>query len=75
MHVYRIFLPYSPSNPLSLYPPPPTYPHHPDKTYFTLLVSIFVKKWHFCLFKTVIQGVALWHFHVYQYYFPNWFRK
>jgi hypothetical protein len=23
------------------------------------------KKWHFCLFKIAIQGVSLWHFHMY----------
>jgi hypothetical protein len=31
------------------------------------------KKWHFCLLKIAIQGVSLWHFHVYLYYSPNWF--
>jgi hypothetical protein len=31
------------------------------------------KKWHFCLFKIAIQGVDLWHFHVFMYYNSNWF--
>jgi hypothetical protein len=30
------------------------------------------KKWHFCLFRIAVQGVSLWHFHVYMYYNPNW---
>jgi hypothetical protein len=25
------------------------------------------------LFKIVIQGVSLWHFHIYMYYSSNWF--
>jgi hypothetical protein len=31
------------------------------------------KKWHFCLFKTVTQGISLWHVHVYMYYSPVYF--
>jgi hypothetical protein len=32
--------------------------------------SLFLKKRHFHLFN--IQGVSLWHFHVYMYYNLNW---
>jgi hypothetical protein len=40
---------------------------------FHPLVFQFYKriKWHFCLFKIAMQGVSLWHFHVYMYYNPN----
>jgi hypothetical protein len=31
------------------------------------------KKWHFCLFKIVTQGVSLWYFHVYMDYNLNCF--
>jgi hypothetical protein len=60
---------------LSLPPPPlPTGTNPPGRTYSALLLSYFVKekKWHFCLFKVGIQGVSLWHFHVYMYYNQNW---
>jgi hypothetical protein len=33
--------------------------------------SLFCKKRHFCFYK--IQGVSLWHFHVYMYCNLNWF--
>jgi hypothetical protein len=35
--------------------------------------SVFVKWWHFCLFKIAEQGVFLWYFHVYMYCNPTWF--
>jgi hypothetical protein len=32
-----------------------------------------LNKRHFCLYMIAIQGVSLWHFHIYMYYSPNWF--
>jgi hypothetical protein len=32
-----------------------------------------LKKRHFCLHKIALQGISLWHFHVYMYYNLNWF--
>jgi hypothetical protein len=31
------------------------------------------EKWDFWLFKIAMQGVSLWHFHVYMYCDPVWF--
>jgi hypothetical protein len=36
-------------------------------------VFVFFFKWHFCLLKIALQGVSLWHFHVYMYYSSNRF--
>jgi hypothetical protein len=49
--------------------PTPMFQHSPPQTvtippFYSL--SLF-KKWHSCLFKIAIQGVSLWHFHVYIY--------
>jgi hypothetical protein len=39
------------------------------RTFFTLLFPNFLKeKWHFCSVKIAIQGVSLWHVHVYALY-------
>jgi hypothetical protein len=65
--ICTIFISYtfSPLPPhLSLEPTPQ------GRTCCILLFSDFVqeKKWHFfCLFKIAIEGVSLWHFHVYMY--------
>jgi hypothetical protein len=65
--------------------PPTTFPHiflpstaaHPpprqDPFCPTVLWFCKRKKWYLCLFKITIQGVSLWHFHVYMYYNLNWF--
>jgi hypothetical protein len=45
---------------------------HPNRTCFAFLFTIF-EKIYFCLYKIAIQGVSLWHFHVYMYYNLNWF--
>jgi hypothetical protein len=47
----------------------------PRQDMLSLSVLWFCKRknWHFCLFKIVIQGVSLWHFHLYMYYNPLWF--
>jgi hypothetical protein len=78
---YIIFLPYSPSYTLPLYPPPPTCTKPPGKDLFYLSVLHFFS--HFCLFEIAIQGVSLWHFHIYIcvyiyiyiciYHNPKWF--
>jgi hypothetical protein len=36
----------------------------PKQRLFTFLFSVF-EKGHFCLHKIAIQGISLWHFHVY----------
>jgi hypothetical protein len=45
----------------------PPFPNHwsqsSDRTCFTFLPSVFLKK-DFCLFMMIIQGVSLWHFHI-----------
>jgi hypothetical protein len=43
-----------------------------DRTSFAFLFFVFVKKWHFHLFKIAIQHVSSWQFHVYMHYNPNW---
>jgi hypothetical protein len=43
----------------------------PDKICFTFLFSVFWEKKTF-LFKRAIQGISLWHFHIYVYN-HNWF--
>jgi hypothetical protein len=60
--VYTVFATYSLSNTLSSLEQKPWYqPSRQDMTCSILLFSNFVKekKWHFCLFKTVTQGVSL----------------
>jgi hypothetical protein len=47
---------------------------NPRQDLFYPLVFQFCKRkktWHFCLLKIAIQGVSLWHFHVYMYYNLN----
>jgi hypothetical protein len=44
IHVYRIFLPYSPFNPFPYFLSPPTGTHPPDRNCFAFLISVFVKK-------------------------------
>jgi hypothetical protein len=60
------------SYPLPLVPTP-----SPRQNLLCPCVLRFCKKTNknktFCLFKIAIQGVSLWHFHVYMYYNPNWF--
>jgi hypothetical protein len=74
MHEYMIFLPFSFSYTPSCVPS--TYTHwcrlRLYNTYFTFLFSVFEKR-HFCLYKIAIQGVLLWHFHVYMFCNLNWF--
>jgi hypothetical protein len=72
IHEYIIFSLYLPSYTLPLYPLPSHWYQLSERTCFTFMFSIFQKR-HFCLFKIVIWGVSLWHFHVYMYYNPNWF--
>jgi hypothetical protein len=67
IHESIIFLPYSPSSSLSLYPPLSHCYQPLDGTCFSFLAL------HFCLFKIAMQGVLLRHFHVYIYYNLNWF--
>jgi hypothetical protein len=57
---------------LSLYPTLSSGYQPADRTCFTFLSSIFERR-HFCLYKIATQGVSLWHFHVYMYYYLNWF--
>jgi hypothetical protein len=68
---YRIFPPYSPPTPFP-YILPPHWCQTPDRTCFPYLLSVFEKR-PFCLYKIAIQGVSLWHFHVYMYCNLNWF--
>jgi hypothetical protein len=70
---YMVFAPYSLSYTHYLYPSPSHWYQSTDRTCFALLFTVFEKKSHFCLFNIAIQGVSLWHFHVYMYYNPNWF--
>jgi hypothetical protein len=55
---------------LSLYPSPPTGAKLTRQNLFCCSV-LKKKKRHFCLFKILIQGISLWHFHVYMYYNIN----
>jgi hypothetical protein len=68
IHSYTVFALYSPSHPFSP-PPPPSrqYQTSPQKNLFSSFVK--EKKWYFCLLKIVTQGVFLWHFPLYMYYF------
>jgi hypothetical protein len=54
---------------------PPTGMNPRNRTHFPLLFSDFVKrkKMTFCLFEIAVQGVSLWHFHIYIYYNMNQF--
>jgi hypothetical protein len=77
-YVYRIFPQYSSSYTLSLYVPPThTHCYQPSRwNLFSLPVLRFCKKRkrrHFYLFKVALEGISLWHFHVYMYFNPNWF--
>jgi hypothetical protein len=69
-----LLAPYSPSYILSPHSLPFYWYHPSDETCSALLFSdfVFLKKWHFCFFKIVIQEISLWHFRVYMYYNPNW---
>jgi hypothetical protein len=70
---YIIFPLHSPSYILSLYPPPLAWVPYTQTKSVLPSCSLILKKWrHFCLFKIAIQGVLLWHFHVYLYYNTNW---
>jgi hypothetical protein len=55
---------------LSLYPPVSHWYQHHNRTYFTLVFFIFVKRY-FCLFKVALQEVFLWHFLVHMCYNSN----
>jgi hypothetical protein len=64
IHVYRILLPHAPFYTLSLYPPSSYWYQSPRQDLFCLPALCFCwkkKGWHYCLFKTAIQGVSLWH--------------
>jgi hypothetical protein len=61
-----------------IHPPTPfPYSHSPPlvptprQDLFYLSILHFLKKGIFL--KILIQGVSLWHFHVYMYYNPTWF--
>jgi hypothetical protein len=54
-----------------IHPHFPLVPTHTDRTCSALMFS--KKKKMTLLFMTAIQGVSLWHFHVYMYYNPIWF--
>jgi hypothetical protein len=55
--------------------PSPTATNPLDRICFTFLLSNIIKDeiMNFFLFKMAIQGVSLWHFHVYVCYNFNWF--
>jgi hypothetical protein len=58
VQVHTIFATYLPSYILFIFAPSnDTNP--PNKNCYVLLLSIFVKKWHFCSFIIAIQGVSL----------------
>jgi hypothetical protein len=62
------------------YPFPTSSPSHgatPRQDLFHPPVLWFCKRKkkesQFCLFKITLQGVSLWHFHLYMHHNPNWF--
>jgi hypothetical protein len=64
LHVYTVFVPYSPSytlDPLPL-PSPLVSTLRQDLFHPPVLWFCKRKKWHFYLFMIAIQGVSLWHF-------------
>jgi hypothetical protein len=72
--VHTVLVPYSPSYIFYMSSPSHWY-QLPRQDLFCLpVLSLYFKKWHFCLFKIAIQGVSfLWHFYVYMYYNLSWF--
>jgi hypothetical protein len=73
IHGYIIFLPYSPSYILSLYPPPFTGTSPQTGTVLPSCLLFLKIKRHFYLFMISIQRISLWHFHGCMYCIPNWF--